>query len=370
MNTVINTLPFFFQSHTTSDNGGFPHTLPFYLYFDYDLKMFRQKNTPELSTILNEIYINGSLVEGSISSESGKVYTNEIVNYIIENTNLNINSKILEVGFGSGIILKKLKEKGYINLTGIEPGKHAQVSGLEGVELINDFFPTNQLKEKYELIYSLLVLEHIENPLVFLNHLIEYLQPNGKIIFGVPNCEPYLLEGDLSVFIHEHFSYFTKESIINLVNQTGLAIEDISIVEGAFIVTISNKKYNQNICFDILSPLDFNNKVDLHIANLNHLFQKYNPNEIAIYAPTRAINSLFITKNINVRLVDDNSELQNKYLPTLYSSVESYEQLVARPPKCLLIFSRTFGERIRKKCELDESLSNTQILTLNDLDNY
>lgn len=367
--TAINSIPFFFKSHADTNNGGLPQSLPFYLYFDNDLKMFRQKSTPELIAVLDKIYKQGSLVEGSVSSESGKVYIEKMISYIFDHFNFKNDSIVLEVGFGSGILLKELKQKGIQHLTGIEPGNHKRTDGLDGIKLIKDFFPSEHFKSKADLIYSFGILEHIEDPLSFLMGQINQLSENGKIIFSVPNCEPYLKEGDLSVFIHEHYSYFTHESIIRLVNKTGFKLEDISVIEGAFVVTICKNAKDCQIAYESVSEEDFNKNVLIHLEKINYFFDKYAQSEIAVYAPARAVNALFIAKKTNVRLVDDNSELHGRYLPSLLSPVESYDELVLNPPKCLLVFSRTFGERIKQKCKSDKRLQQTLIVTLNDLDN-
>jgi 2-polyprenyl-3-methyl-5-hydroxy-6-metoxy-1,4-benzoquinol methylase len=366
---IIKDLPFFFKSNSEKNNGGFSQSLPFHLYYDNDLKMFRQKTNRELTLILDEIYKKGSLVEGSVSSESGKVYLEEFINYLFDHFDFNVNTRVLEVGFGSGIILKQLKERDIKNLTGIEPGNHKPVNSLEGIKLIKDFFPSQQFNEKVDLIFSFGILEHIEDPITFIRSQIAQISEKGKIIFAVPNCEPYIKEGDLSIFIHEHYSYFTTQSIINLVNKTGFFIEDISVIEGSFAVTICKNKISSLSEYEIIPENEIMEKIEAFTIRLNHFLSKYSQKEIAIYAPVRAMNALFIIGKTNVRLVDDNIELHGRYLPTLSSPIESYTQLTLNPPKCLLIFSRTFGERLKQKCKSDRRLDNTLILTLNDLDN-
>lgn len=369
--SIINHLPFFYQTNNNINNGGFPQTLPFQYYFDEELKMFRQKPTEELNTILNKVYNIGSLADGSISSESGSVYIIKVINYLFENFNFENNPEVLEVGFGSGVILKELKNKGVKRLTGIEPGNHKYIDGLENINLIHDYFPSKQITKKFDLIYTLLVLEHIEEPLSYIQNLINQLTENGKIIFAVPNCEPYLKEGDISIFIHEHFSYFTKESIINLISKTEFFIEDISIIEGAFVVTISKNKINIEFSkAETINSTILNNKINNHIGKLNRLFNNYKEEQIAVYAPIRAINSLYLTQKTKIRWVDDNKDLRNKYLPAFTSSIENYDDILKNPPKLLLIFSRTFGEKIKQKCMLEMKLKDTEILTLNDLDNF
>lgn len=365
---LLKTIPFFYKSQDNSNNGGFPIELPFDIHFDEELKMFRQNSTLELNKLLREVYEIGSLVEGSLSSESGLVYIDHITRYITENFNLTGESKVLEVGFGSGIILRELKNLGVKNLFGIEPGNHKLVSNLDGIKLIKDFFPSKKLTVKVDLIYTYGILEHIEDPLEFINNQIDQLTDSGKIIFSVPNCEPYLKHGDLSIFVHEHYSYFTTESIIRLINKTKCIIEDISKIEGAFIVTISKKEKGNIFNFKNISHKQFKLKVEHHISRIYELLDNYSELDIAVYNPLRALNVLYIIKKTNIRLVDDSSELHGKYLPSLSSKIESFDQLIRTPPKCLLIFSRTFGVRIKLKCLTEEKLKNTNIFTLEDLE--
>ena len=106
----IKSLPFFYKSHLNNDNGGLPHVMPFYLFYDQELKLLRQRATSSILEILNKVYIEGSLVDGSVSSESGLHYVSPVINYIVKNGELKKESKILEIGFGEGIFLNELKK--------------------------------------------------------------------------------------------------------------------------------------------------------------------------------------------------------------------------------------------------------------------
>lgn len=361
-------LPFFIQTFADKSNGGFPLSMEFHLYFDNELKMFRQASSDNLNEILDRVYKQGSLVDGSLSSESGQAYILQTVNYIQNNFCGSKASRILEIGFGSGIILKELKKNGYTNLTGIEPGSHQYVDGLEGINLIKDFFPSSQLTEKFDLIFSLLVLEHIEDPLQYINSIARNLTKDGKIILAVPNCEPYLLHGDISIFIHEHFSYFTEEAIIALVGKTGLTLENISIIEGAFIFTIGNGQSYTGQNVKAFSEQMYMRKITEHVEQLRALFNRFDQQDIAIYNPIRALNMLHLMDMNSVRLIDDNSQIKGKYLAGQEMPIESFQELADNPPRCLLIYSRTFGERIKNKCISDARLNNTFVATLEELD--
>src|SRR5207302_3453780 len=110
-----------------------------------------------------------------------------------------------EIGCGSAVILKKLKTLGFKDLTGIEPGNHTLTDGLDDVKIVRDFFPSDKISAGFDLIFSFCVLEHIEEPSFFLKNCASQLKTTGKLIIGVPNCEPFLNTGDISIFLHEHF---------------------------------------------------------------------------------------------------------------------------------------------------------------------
>ena len=142
-------IPFYFKAHNTKGNGGFAEALPFNVYFDAELKMYRQQASDELKTILKKVYELGSLVDGSISNESGAVYVSLMSKFIEEQMDGKRSLNVLEIGCGNGVILKALKNSG-ANLVGLEPGDHDKIDGVEEIEIIHDFFPSEKLNQKLQ----------------------------------------------------------------------------------------------------------------------------------------------------------------------------------------------------------------------------
>jgi SAM-dependent methyltransferase len=366
-------LPFFNGSTAKPDNDGYPSFLPIELYYDADLKMLRLQNTPETEVILNDVYLKGSLVDGSLSSESGGAYVDRIIDYVKCWSDSDCNSKILEIGPGRGIILKKLKESGFKNLTGIEPGNHPMMQGLEGISIVRDFFP-NGISDRYDLLLHFAVWEHIVDPLDFFQTCMTCLADGGRMIFAVPNCGPYVATGDLSIFIHEHYSYFTEESIRRIAQQCGVTLLDVGVIHGMLMgVAIKSPETKiSHVQEQIEEPRVFEHLYWTSVLrNLNKLrvfFQGFrDQHDVAVYAPARAINALSIIRVHGVRLVDDSSEMHNRYLPGFINHIESYEDICKSPPLCILIYSSTFGELIKRKCAQDHRLSNTKVLSISDL---
>ena len=366
--TQINTLPLFYKCHKKHDNGGLPQTFPFNLFYDEDLKMLRQKDTADLSKILEKIYIGGSLVEGSTSSESGKLYVDNFTGYIKTHYTLLKKARVLEVGCGKGDIIKAIKDE-VKSITGVEPGNHGFVNGLEEVEIINGFFPTEKISGNFDFIYHFGVLEHIANPVNFLLQQKKQLNSDGIIILGVPNCEPYYKTGDVSMFIHEHYNYFTTPALYRLADKIDMSVINISISEGMLFCCLSLKKIaskkipaSENYYNLFLTVNDrFFNKLKQSLTSIAM-------SKIAIYVPGRALNILYLLGLQQVRLIDDSTEVYGKYLPYLQNPIENFNDLVSNPPEIVIIFSRTFGERILNKLKLIPELQNTTIIGINEID--
>ncbi len=106
--------------------------------------------------------------------------------------------KILEVGCGTGHFLSHLKEKNY-STSGIELNQKAvEVAQSKGLDvqniLIEDFSKHNI--EKFDVVCSFQVLEHINDVKSYIENCLLCLKKGGKLIIGVPNNNPYLYKYD------------------------------------------------------------------------------------------------------------------------------------------------------------------------------
>jgi hypothetical protein len=187
------------------------------------------------------------------------------------------------------------------------------------------------------------------------------------LIFGVPNCEPFLREGDISILFHEHFSYFTMESIVTIAQKLQLNLSNISEIKGMLLFTLSKGGTISEIECESFPEAAYLDKVDLHFKKLRDLFCGYLPSEIAVYVPGRALNTFFLLDVNGIRLIDDNTEMHGKYLPYFQNPVMSLDELLLDPPKLLFIYSRTFGEKVKQRCLSKKQLANTRILTISDV---
>ena len=143
------------------------------------------------------------------------------------------NPEVLEVGCSSGFMLFPLIEKG-VRCTGIEPsGAFNNFLAGKGVEAYESMeqLRISKPSQKFDLIMHFFVLEHIADPLKFLESQLEILSENGKIIFEIPNAaDPLYALYDIPEFERFYWSvahpwYFSNDSLKYLLNKLNLKFE-------------------------------------------------------------------------------------------------------------------------------------------------
>lgn len=142
---------------------------------------------------------------------------------------------VLEVGCSSGFMLYPLRDTGY-KCVGIEP------SGVFSDFVIKNNLPIYDSLEsliekspnlKFDMIIHFFVLEHIQDPLLFLKRQLELLKPNGKIIFEVPNVnDPLYTVYDIPEFERFYWSlahpwYFSERALNYVLSKLNCQFEII-----------------------------------------------------------------------------------------------------------------------------------------------
>jgi SAM-dependent methyltransferase len=142
--------------------------------------------------------------------------------------------RILDIGCGHGTFLYFAKEKGYTNVKGIDFSEEqvalAHQLGLHEVERagLDEFLPT--VKEKYDLVLMIDILEHLEPQQLFdaLDGVASILNPGARLIIHVPNAEG-LFGMRIRYGDYTHTQAFTPKSIRQVLLTCGF--EDIRCME-------------------------------------------------------------------------------------------------------------------------------------------
>ncbi|MDP2672977.1 MAG: class I SAM-dependent methyltransferase, partial [Nanoarchaeota archaeon] len=98
----------------------------------------------------------------------------------------NIQGKVLDVGCGAGHLMEVLLKKG-LQVEGIEITSKLVKALSNNFKVYNAEIDSKKLKkESYNLITANQVLEHIENPRLFIAAVKKILKKEGYFIFSVP----------------------------------------------------------------------------------------------------------------------------------------------------------------------------------------
>lgn len=144
-------------------------------------------------------------------------------------SHLNLESRIVDFGFGNGDLLLRLRELGYQNLMGLDPSKdtveHGKALGIEAFQR-NVYDDPGCLKESFDAVILTSVMEHLLFPKLGLQMACSYLRDNGYLIVEIPDysmCN-YVNLPIPNQFNQEHINYFSDISFLNLLRGTGLRV--------------------------------------------------------------------------------------------------------------------------------------------------
>lgn len=170
----------------------------------------------------NNDYSCSALLKTGITESMNKARYQLLGRYVAR------DARILDVGCGSGSLLKLLKEKGYKNLYGLDPSRDSieglRAQGIRG-EVKNIFDEiADEHKHSFDVVMSTAVIEHIYDINRFLEQLLGYLVPaNGRIYIDAPAVEGFgqIYRSRANYFNQEHINYFSLTSLDNMLAKYG-----------------------------------------------------------------------------------------------------------------------------------------------------
>ncbi|MDD5493032.1 MAG: class I SAM-dependent methyltransferase [bacterium] len=369
-------LPFYWQPLTKPAGNSLPDKLSFTLYYDPVWQLLRQKAAASLKAKLRSAYSTGSEISGLMDEQGiGRQYADDFLVFIKEvfpGTKLR-GKNILEIGCGTGYLLSRL-EKNDNRVLGLEPG-FGQI-GKYRIPVKREFFPAADLtRHTFDLVIGYALLEHLPDPGQFLRQIKTQLNGQGVLLLAVPDCTEQIRNGDISMLLHEHYSYFTIHSLRRVLTGSGFRILSLrrsdfgGCLYAAAVLSVKHSaKANQ------AGPIELKYipAIRKNLSVLSDFLRQYKNKTIGIYVPLRALNALYLLKNditeagIILRFIDDSPHLHGKYLPGFRIRVENRKELLINPPDLVLIYSYTFGPKI--EAGLKQALPPiVKIVKLNDI---
>jgi hypothetical protein len=218
------------------------------------------------------------------------------------------------------------------------------------------------------------LLEHIYDLHKFLNSVSVCLRNSGRIFIDVPNIKQYEKRGGLGSFFHQHVSYFSIETLANLLRDHGFGID--RFYEGdpnLFLQAVKTNDEKQFILDNELNRVDlkkFVKKYNLLHNQINKYFSDPKNNKIAIFgasALTTHILSLLNSEQKNkIRYIFDNDNVKyNKQLFGSKVSISNPDDIHGSDFDSILINTYFFTSEIRLQLK-QYGIDNGKIVSIND----
>lgn len=152
------------------------------------------------------------------------------------------NKSIIEIGCGKGEFLTMLCEMGKNRGVGFDPAyiPERNISGsAKSIKFIRDLYSEKYSSYQADLVCCKMTLEHIDEPLVFLQTLRRAIgtQTNARLFFQVPDMRRVLSENAFWDVYYEHCSYFSLGSLARVFRRAGFDVLDLtSDYDGQYIM--------------------------------------------------------------------------------------------------------------------------------------
>ncbi len=277
---------------------------------------------------------------------------------------------LLDVGSNDGSFVRSCMNEG-INAYGIEPSKHlSQSANEQKCRTINGYFDesieqaliNNNFPIKYDIIIFNNVLANLKDPSTALYCAKELLKDENSIIGIQTGYHPIQFSKGLFDYIyHEHYSYFSLNSLSALAKKVGLSIDtyETSNLRGGSI-RIFLKRQKKEI---MVSSERFSNQreniglfklIELSSKHLRETIEELKSNSIQVigYGASHSTGILvhqFQLQNLLDGLVDENPNKLSKYMPGTSLKVENPNTYINKNNICFVVLAWQYYEQISSK---------------------
>ncbi|WP_037572762.1 class I SAM-dependent methyltransferase [Spirochaeta cellobiosiphila] len=154
---------------------------------------------------------------------------NDIDFYKLTETWNKNNSKFLDVGCATGKLLESKKKEGWI-VKGVEVCQPAVDYGrkVRGVDIFHGTIEQAPFKDgEFDFIHFSHVIEHIPDPIKFMNSIRRVCSKDGYVAITTPNynsLQARLFKKDWRSAIADHVYLYSEKTLVKLLKSTGFKI--------------------------------------------------------------------------------------------------------------------------------------------------
>ena len=216
--------------------------LPEYMHFDLALceecDLVFANAVPEMAWF-QDSYRDANFDAENESKYAALTYANALKEWL---PLLPTRHSALDIGAGDGAFVEALQGLGFKHVIGVEPSKEPVQRATPATRALirNDFFRAEDFEENtFDLVTCFQTLEHLEDPLSFVNDAKKLLRPGGILMtvahdFRAPLAR--LLGARSPIYDIEHLQLFSAKSLDRLYQHAGFSAISVSSLRNAYPV--------------------------------------------------------------------------------------------------------------------------------------
>jgi SAM-dependent methyltransferase len=315
-------------------------------------------------------------VDYSYTSSSSSFFRNHWASFIplIKSLGGKVGDCLVEVGSNDGYLCSLFLNAGY-RVSGIDISESMVKQAIvNGVSTYNKLFG---LKTSIELMDSIgncdflianNVFNHANDPLDFLLGIKQLLKQTGLFIIEVPYWKTQIESNRFDMVYHEHITYFTVFSIKKLVQEAGMYIKDIQVVNshGGSLRIIGSKAKSENSIVEKMIKVEEESGIftveyysatmkrikDIRAKTMNKVYEIGDGQKIYGIGAAAKANTLLTYFGLNSTLISavtDSSPLKiGKYTPLTRIPIVPDSYLADDPTCWAIILSWNLSSDLRK----------------------
>jgi hypothetical protein len=280
---------------------------------------------------------------------------------------LGANSFVIEVASNDGYLLQHFKERGISHL-GIEPTRStAQAAISRGIETVVEFLNPEVASRvlathrKADLVIGNNVFAHVPDIRGFTDSLALLLSDDGTVVLEFPHLLKLLQENSFDTIYHEHFSYLSLHSCLDVLYRSGLRIwkvEELTTHGGSLRIYASHSVNCRNIDDSVTKMLEVEKEFGINSVEaytnlaaaasklrdevLDFLIMCRRKNlRVAAYGAAAKGNTLLnfagVKSNLIQMVCDSAPSKQGNYLPGSHIPIVSMDALKKYSPDVVVI---------------------------------
>jgi 2-polyprenyl-3-methyl-5-hydroxy-6-metoxy-1,4-benzoquinol methylase len=252
------------------------------------------------------------------------------------------NLSVLDIACNDGSQLDSFKKYGH-KTYGIDPADNLYQLSSKNHNVVCDYFSKESIsrltEQKFDVIVAQNVFAHNTYPKLFLEVCKQHLLKNGKVFIQTSQAD-MVKYGQFDTIYHEHISFFNVKSMVALVKNTGLYLQDVlktDIHGTSYVFVLSQNIEDDNSVMLIEKDFaqtrevieNFAEMAKSVVVNLKNELEKYKYCVIVGYGAAAKGNTLLNFGEIDLDyIVDDNPLKQGLYTPGRNIKIVSLDELI------------------------------------------